>query len=98
MPNRLTDLYPASSHVASEKLDQALDIEVWEFARANGFTIVTKDADFGDLSVLLGVPPKILWLRLGNCTTGQIEILLRTQYETLREFGQDSEAAVLALL
>lgn len=51
--NRLTTDYPHSAHVSTLGLDQALDIDVWIYARDNGFTIVTKDADFSDMSVLL---------------------------------------------
>jgi predicted nuclease of predicted toxin-antitoxin system len=60
---RVADLFE-SSHVVLHGLDQASDLEVWTFARANGYTIVTKDNDFNDLSTLLGAPPKIIWLRI----------------------------------
>jgi hypothetical protein len=61
---RVADLFPESSHVVFHGLDQASDIDIWTFARANGYTIVTKDNDFNDLSTLLGAPPKIIWLRI----------------------------------
>ena len=50
--NSLADLYPDSDHVFNLNLDQASDNEVWEFALDRGFAIVTKDADFGDLTLL----------------------------------------------
>jgi hypothetical protein len=43
-----------------------------------GFVIVSKDGDFADLSVLYGAPPKIVWIRRGNCSTAAIVTLLRT--------------------
>jgi predicted nuclease of predicted toxin-antitoxin system len=95
---RLADLFPTSTHVASEGLDCALDEEVWEHARRHDFMIVTKDADFGDLSILRGVPPKVLWLRLGNCTTQEMEALLRERHEAIVAFADDATAAVLTLL
>jgi predicted nuclease of predicted toxin-antitoxin system len=70
----LADLFPDSNHVYLLGLDQVLDIEVWSYARDNGFILVSKDADFSELSLLHGNPPKLIWLRLGNCTTTQIEI------------------------
>lgn len=71
LAHRLADLFPDNSHVVSHRLDRASDTVVWEFARANGFTLVTKDADFSDLSILRGFPPKVVWVRLGNCTTAE---------------------------
>ncbi|MGD9815589.1 MAG: DUF5615 family PIN-like protein [Hyphomonadaceae bacterium] len=42
----LGDLYPGAAQVRALGLDQASDDAVWEFARSEGFTIVTLDADF----------------------------------------------------
>jgi predicted nuclease of predicted toxin-antitoxin system len=71
LANRLGELFPDSSHVYLHSLDQADDRTVWEFARQHGFTLVTRDSDFSDLSALRGFPPRVLWLRIGNCTTRQ---------------------------
>lgn len=59
---RLVDLYPGSAHVDALGLGTASDRDVWEFARSQGFIIVTKDADFSELNVLLGTPPKVIWI------------------------------------
>lgn len=48
LPQVLADLYPESSHVSFHALDQASDYAVWEFARQEGFTLVSKDTDFND--------------------------------------------------
>ncbi len=55
--NRLQDLYPDSNHLYRLGLDQAPDTEVWQYARQEGFLIVTKDADFSELCLLQGFPP-----------------------------------------
>ena len=62
-------------------MEQASDAELWERAKEDGYTLVTKDSDYSDMSVLRGFPPKVIWIRLGNCTTGQIEELLRRNHE-----------------
>lgn len=62
--DRLSDVYPDSAHVMKVNLDRALDREIWAFAARNGYAIVTKDADFGELSVLRGSPPNVVWIRL----------------------------------
>jgi predicted nuclease of predicted toxin-antitoxin system len=42
--------------------------------------IVTKDADFSEFGVVKGFPPKIIWIRRGNCSTSDIETILRENY------------------
>ena len=78
---RLGDIHSNSAHVTSLGLDAASDATVWEQALAEGYTIVTKDADFADLGVLRGFPPKVIWVRIGNCTTQQVEELFRRNHE-----------------
>ena len=51
---RLAELYPSSDHLDLLGLGTADDAFIWEQARRNGFVVVTKDADFADLSVLRG--------------------------------------------
>src|SRR6266481_4563558 len=97
LANDLGDLFPNSSHAYLHSLDHADDRDVWEFARLHGFTLVTKDSDFSDLSALRGFPPKVIWLRIGNCTTRQIEILIRGHRDTIEQFENDPNAGVLAL-
>jgi predicted nuclease of predicted toxin-antitoxin system len=94
---RLADLFPDSSHVQSEGLDCADDDRVWEHARRNGFAIVTKDADFNNLSVMKGSPPKVIWLLLGNCTTNQVEAVLRARFADIEAFELDPSVGTLAL-
>lgn len=91
------DLFPGSNHVYNLQMHERLDTEIWEFARRNDFVIVTKDADFSEISMQKAFPPKVLWLRLGNCTTGQIEQLLRERYDAIQEFAEDTERGVLSL-
>jgi predicted nuclease of predicted toxin-antitoxin system len=95
--NRLADLHPGSSHVFSLGIDRGSDDEVWERARQDGYTIVTKDSDFGDLSVLRGFPPKVIWVRVGNCSTKQIEDLIRKNYEAVIIFESDQTVGLLSL-
>jgi predicted nuclease of predicted toxin-antitoxin system len=95
--NRLADVFPGSSHVFLLGLAQASDNEIWNYARDNDFVLVTKDADFGDLVVLRGFPPKVLWLRLGNCTTGQVEALIRVHAAAIQQFIADQAVGILSL-
>lgn len=92
---RLVDLFPESVHVRNVDLHEADDQTVWEYARANGFAIVSKDEDFHQLSFLYGAPPKVVWVRLGNCTTADIEHALRRHHTDLLNFDANQEAAFL---
>jgi len=94
---RLGDIHSYSAHVTSLGLDAASDATVWERARAEGFTIVTKDADFADLGMLRGFPPKVIWIRIGNCTTQQVEALFRRNHEAVAAFETDETVGVLSL-
>ncbi|WP_372719960.1 DUF5615 family PIN-like protein [Immundisolibacter sp.] len=94
----LAGLFPGSAHVHGAGLGSATDDAVWHHAREQGFTLVSKDADFYELSLLRGQPPKVIWIRRGNCSTAQIETLLRTQAGRIEAMLGDPEATCLALL
>jgi predicted nuclease of predicted toxin-antitoxin system len=77
-------------------MGSATDEAIWQFAKDNGFTIVSKDSDFQERSVLRGSPPKIILLRVSNCPTTQIEQLLRSALPTVRRFiEQDHESCLI---
>ncbi len=73
----LDDVFPGSEHVYHLGMDESEDTEIWQFAKDNYFILVTRDADFGDMSVLRGFPPNVVWIRRGNCKTNDIERILR---------------------
>jgi predicted nuclease of predicted toxin-antitoxin system len=93
----LADLFPGSSHLQTEGLACANDDQFWEHARLNGFAIVTKDADYNNLNVVRGSPPKVIWLLLGNCTTAQVEALFRARCADIEAFDKDPSVGTLAL-
>ncbi len=94
---RLSELYPNSAHVSEFDLLERPDREIWEFARAGGFIIVTADADFYELSAALGPPPKVIWLRRWAHPTRDAESLLRRNAVRITEFAADSSLALLLL-
>ncbi len=89
--------YPASQHVRDVGLGTASDEAVWGYAAQHGFTIVTKDSDFHQRSFLFGHPPKVVWIRRGNCSTSAIEQLLRTRRNSIIEFAMNEEGAFLVI-
>ena len=93
----LQDLYPESLHVRVVGLESADDAVVWQYAKEDDLTIVSKDSDFRQLSFTLGHPPKVVWIRRGNCSTSEIESILRNRHADLLTFSQDEQGAFLAL-
>lgn len=91
----LADVYPGSEHVDRVGLASTNDQQVWAYAKANGFVIVSKDSDFVDLSVLKGAPPKVIWVRLGNSTTTSVAFLLRNSVDVLRRFADGEETCLV---
>ncbi len=81
---QLEDLYPNSNHLELLGLGTADDETIWEHAKQNDFVVVTKDADFADLSVFRGFPPKVIWIRRGNCSTNDIKRFYATTKAILK--------------
>ena len=84
--NKINHLYPEAKQVRELGLENSTDIEIWNFANLNGFTIITFDSDFFDISNIKGHPPKIIWLRTGNTTTKNIIEILQLKKEIIIDF------------
>lgn len=98
LPRLLADLFPESLHVRDVGMKATADPTVWDYAKDNDLMIVSKDADMHDLSLVFGNPPKVIWLRLGNCSTRQVEELLRRDFDVIKLFYEDEYVSLLALL
>lgn len=94
---RLADLYPDSTHVTEVGLDRSLDRDVWTYARQHDYLIVTKDVDFSEFSLLQGFPPKVIWIRRGNCSTQDIETILRENLDSIKAMAEDENTGILEL-
>ena len=101
LSHRLVDAlkneYPGSLHVREIGLKDASDEAIWLYAVQHGLAIISKDADFHQRSFLLGHPPKVIWVRRGNCTTTEIELLLRLRRPEIETFNLDLDGTFLAL-
>jgi predicted nuclease of predicted toxin-antitoxin system len=92
LPRTLGRKFPGCVHVRDCGLKGGSDEAIWEFARANGFTLVSKDGDFYQRSQQASATPKLVWLCLGNCTRDQLLKLLLEHESDIRalEFAEES--------
>jgi predicted nuclease of predicted toxin-antitoxin system len=93
----LADLYPGSSQVDAVGLRGARDTAVWDYAKANGYVLVSKDNDFRQRSFQYGAPPKVVWLNVGNAGTEPILRLLRESREEIERFVASAEESLFVV-
>lgn len=53
-------------HVRRLGLGAVEDERIWQYAKAEGYVIVSMDEDFQNLSARFGAPPQVVWVRLGK--------------------------------
>jgi len=94
---RLAVIHPGSQHVRDLGLLARPDHEIWDRAKAEGFTIVTKDDDFSRRSFLHGAPPEVIWLVVGNAGTEAVAAVLEGSTSTVAAFLADPEQSLLVL-
>jgi predicted nuclease of predicted toxin-antitoxin system len=98
LPKAFATLFPGSQHVHSVGLGSVRDVDLWEYARDHSFILVTKDSDFHERSVIFGYPPKVVWIRRGNCSAGAIEQMLRAHASDIENLASDPDASFLILI
>jgi len=97
LPSKLAGEFPGSVHVREAGLRGADDQQIWDYGRAQGFAIVSKDTDFRERSFVEGSPPKVIWLDVGNAGTSMIAGLLRRERQRVEAFGKQDDASILIL-
>jgi predicted nuclease of predicted toxin-antitoxin system len=90
--------FPGSSQVALLGLERATDRSIWEYAKANGFVIVTSDSDFEELSLLLDAPPHVVRLQGGNLSSASVLALLTAQATTIRDCIENEGLACVEIV
>ena len=93
----LVQLFPGSTQAQHAGLQRATDADVWDYAKQHGFTIVSKDADFVELALLRGHPPKVVWLNCGNVSNAIVRRKLLDNAETIQHFIASAENGVIEI-
>jgi predicted nuclease of predicted toxin-antitoxin system len=87
--------YPESSHVVLLGMESATDKEVWQKAKDDGFVILTRDADFQELSLVWGQPPKVIRLKTLNQTrAATLKVLIDNRDLIVESLVTDNLASV----
>lgn len=86
--------FPGSAHVLLLGLHKTADSDIWHYARHHGFTLVTKNTDMVDLCVVRGAPPRVVWLRLGNCSTEVVREVLRRNTDRIEQLERDNRVVL----
>ena len=73
------------------------DMKIWQYAKDNEYTIVTQDNDINDLISVRGFPPKIIWLRTGNCSRKFIADLLIRSKRAIEDLLKSDECGILEI-
>lgn len=74
------------------------DHEIWSYAKANDFTVITKDDDFLAIAQRDGPPPKLIMVELGNCSNSEIAKRLEASSVELAEFASNTKAGIIKLV
>jgi len=94
----LAEHFGECTHVNKTDLPKpAKDTEIWNYASANGYTIVTQDSDFLNLFETRGFPPKIILLRVGNMDRKMAEEILIQAKTSIFDL-ENSDCGLLEIL
>jgi predicted nuclease of predicted toxin-antitoxin system len=95
LPLLVAAAFPDSRHIRELGLKGRADEEIWNYAEANGFTVISKDKDFYQRALLYGSPPKFVWLALGNCTRDDLLALIRRHERDILAFETSPESVLV---
>lgn len=96
---KLKSSFPDCIHASQTQLKYASpDRSIWEYAKVNGYTIVTFDEDFKDLADLYSFPPKVILLRTGNCSTAFVASLITSRIDEIKQFHSSKTYGLLEMI
>jgi len=73
LPIALAQILPIECTHATEIGDQPSDMQLWNYARERDWIVLTRDTDFFDRVMLVGPPPRVIWVRLGNIRRADLQ-------------------------
>lgn len=96
--NLLNATFPEILHVERTGLPiPADDVHIWNWAKVNGYIIVTNDEDFLNYSIQKGFPPKVVLLHVGNQSTNNVAGILTKHAAEIALLCSDSNSGILEI-
>ena len=95
---QLAELPVQVRHVSKSGLpNPADDRDIWDWAKKHHHLVITNDDDFYRFAGVLGFPPKIVMLRIGNQSTRSLAALLKNHLSTIQQLVDSPTDGVLEL-
>lgn len=69
--------------------DKMLDNVIWEYAKTNDLTIITKDSDFSNKILFNKPPPKVIHIRVGNMKIKDFQAMMFKVWEDVLTLNKD---------
>jgi predicted nuclease of predicted toxin-antitoxin system len=95
IPQEVEPFFQGSKHVTEVGLDRLTDKQIFHYAGKNDFIILSKDKDFYHLINTYGPPPKIVWLRVGNCNNRLLIETIVKNCPSIIEFIRSSRSLMI---
>lgn len=87
--------YPGSNQVVLLGMESASDRKVWQKAKDDGYVILTRDADFQELSLVWGQPPKVIRLKtLNQSRSATLKILIENKHVIMESLVTQDMASI----
>lgn len=68
--------------------DKWPDMAIWGYAKDNDLTIVSKDADFSDMVMLDGPPPRVVHVKVGNMKLRDLHAFLHSVWDEVCKLSE----------
>lgn len=89
--DRIRKEFPDATHVRLIGLTDFNDYQIYMHARRENFdAVVTLDEDFSLIQLEHNAPPKVIWLRTGNCSTATLAQIILDNASLIHEFLTDA--------
>lgn len=89
LPSKITVWQTDEFEFVSEINDELTDSEIWDYAKENNLTIITKDSDFSHRSIVSNPPPKIIHIKIGNMKLKDMNSTIENLWEKTKKISEN---------